>query len=50
MTWKDILHLCLTTTSIRCLDGCGFIGPQRHKKEKDDSKMHIVNLKYIDSY
>lgn len=35
---------------VRCLDGCGFIGPQRNKKEREHSKIYIVNSKYIDSY
>lgn len=39
-----------TQTRIRCLGGSGFIGPQRNKKERDNSKIHIVNSKYIDSY
>lgn len=54
MRWHDLerhtAFIFKTKTKIRCLDGYGFIRPQRNKKERENSKIYIVNSKYIDSY
>lgn len=47
--WRDlerhIVFVNKTKTSIQCLDGSRFIGPQWNKKERDSSKIDVVNSK-----